>query len=403
MTVPDVTHQVRARVIRDSAEALDVASQLAQQFAEEAAVRDAQRILPWQEVHELSMSGLLGISIPAEHGGAELPIRTVSEVFRLLAAGDPNIAQIPQSHFVYVNVLRENGTASQRARFFTEVLAGKRFGNAQAEAGAPTPQDISTRLVPDDDGNFLLVGTKNYTTGALFADWVTVLAKDERGLLKVAYVPASADGVTVVDDWEGMGQRTTASGSVILDCVRVPASNVVPHHLTFTRPQIHGALAQVLHAAIDVGIAGAALEEAIRFVRTKSRPWRDSECEHAWEDPLLIQRFGELSIKLRAAESLLGTASEAVDTARASLSGESAAEASIAVASAKAFAEPVALEVADAMFEVSGTRASLERENLNRHWRNARTHTLHDPVRWKTQHVGRYVLNGTLPPRTGQI
>ena len=402
LTEPPVADR-QAHVIRDSREALDAAARLAQEFAERAAERDAQRTLPWQEVHELSASGLLGITVPRENGGADLPVRTVAEVFRRLATGDPNIAQIPQSHFVYINVLRENGNARQRAFFFAEVLAGKRFGNAQAEKGTASPQEISTRLVPFGDGGFLLEGTKSYATGALFADWITVLAKDERGELKVAYVPADAEGVEVVDDWAGMGQRTTASGTVRLDSVRVPPEHVVAHHLTFTRPQVHGAFAQVLHAAIDVGIAGAALEEAVRFVRTKSRPWGDSGCTEAWEDPLLIQRFGELGIRLRAAESLLDSAAGEVDAARQSLSGESAAAASIAVASAKAFAEPVAIELTNALFEVSGTRSSLESANLNRHWRNARTHTLHDPVRWKTQHVGRYVLNGTPPPRNGQI
>lgn len=402
LTRPGVAER-QAHIIRDSAEALEVATRLAQEFAERADERDAQRILPWQEVHKLSASGLLGITVPAEDGGADLPARTVVEVFRRLATGDPNLAQIPQSHVVYINVLRENGNAAQRKFFFSEVLAGKRFGNAQAEKGTASPQEISTRLVPVGDGGFLLKGTKSYATGALFADWITVLAKDERGELNVAYVPADAEGVEVVDDWAGMGQRTTASGTVRLEGVRVPAEHVVAHHLTFTRPQLHGAFAQALHAAIDVGIAGAALDEAVRFVRSKSRPWGDSGCTHAWEDPLLIQRFGELSIRLRAAESLLDAAAEEIDTARESLRDESAAAASIAVASAKAFAEPVAIELTNAVFEVSGTRSSLDSANLHRHWRNARTHTLHDPVRWKTQHVGRYVLNGTLPPRNGQI
>lgn len=394
---------VSPRIIRESDEALEVAATLAKQFVAGAAERDAHRILPWQELHELSLSGLLGITVPVEHGGAELPIRTVAEVFRLLASADPSIAKIPQSHFVYLNVLRENGTAAQCAQFYGEALRGKRFGNAQAESGARTAGDINTRLVPDSDGSFLLHGQKSYATGALFADWITVLAKDERGRSQVAYVPADAEGVDVTDNWEGMGQRTTASGTVTLSSVRVPAAHVVPHHLTFSRPQVHGALAQVLHTAIDVGIASAALDDAVGFVRTKSRPWTDSGCDNAWDDPLLIQRFGELAIKLRAAKSLLDSAAEAVDSARKSLQGESAAAASIAVASAKAFAEPVALDITSALFELSGTRSSVESANLNRHWRNARTHTLHDPVRWKTQHVGRYVLNGTLPPRAGHI
>jgi alkylation response protein AidB-like acyl-CoA dehydrogenase len=200
-----------------------------------------------------------------------------------------------------------------------------------------------------------------------------------------------------------MGQRTTASGTVRLDAVPVPADRVLPHHLTFRGPQLHGAFAQLLHAAIDAGIAGGALAEAARFVRTKSRPWFESGADTAVEDPLLAQRFGELALHVRTAEALLKEAARTVDTAREHLTDDSAAEASIAVAAAKVRAAEAAVEVASALFEVSGTRSALDSLNLHRHWRDARTHTLHDPVRWKVQHIGRYVLDGTRPPRHGLL
>jgi SfnB family sulfur acquisition oxidoreductase len=393
----------RVNVIRDDAEALRVARELAAQFAEGAAERDASRRLPRAELDRLSRSGLLAITVPAAHGGADVRAETLAEVVRLLAAADPNIAQIPQSHFVYVNVLRQQGTAEQQKFFFGEVLAGRRFGNAQSEAGTKHVQDYRTRLTAADGGGFRLNGTKYYSTGALFADWIPVLALADGDALHVAYVPRSAPGLTIVDDWNGMGQRTTASGTVKLVDVAVPAEHVVPHHLTFTGPQLHGAVAQLLHTAIDVGIAGAALTDAVHFVRTKSRPWFESGYDTAAEDPLLIQRFGELAIRVRAAEALLAEAGRAVDRARADLTDDSAAAASIAVAAAKAYADGAAVELASAVFEVSGTRSSVDSLNLHRHWRNARTHTLHDPVRWKVQHIGRYVLNGTRPPRHGLL
>ncbi|AWS45954.1 SfnB family sulfur acquisition oxidoreductase [Streptosporangium sp. 'caverna'] len=392
-----------AHVIADDAEALAVARDLAAEFAVEAAERDAKRRLPGPELDRLSASGLLAITVPREYGGAEVGARTVAEVFRLLAVADPNIAQIPQSHIVYVNVLLQQGTAEQREFFLGEVLAGRRFGNAQSETGTKHVQDYRTRLVPSANGDFMLRGTKQYSTGALFADWIPVLARHQDDTLHVAYVPRDAPGLTVIDDWAGMGQRTTASGTVRLDDVPVPASRVVPHHLTFTGPQLHGALAQLLHAAIDVGIAGGALEEAAEFVRTKARPWFESGLANAADDPLVIQRVGELAVKVRAAEALLDAAGRAIDAARADLTDTSAGAASIAVATAKAYVDPVAVELGNAIFELGGTRSSLEELNLNRYWRNARTHTLHDPARWKIQHIGRYVLNGQLPPRHGLL
>jgi len=395
--------RAHAHVIPDRDEALEVARGLSDEFAAGAAERDAERSLPVAEVQRLSASGLLGITVPREHGGAGVGAVTWAEVFRLLAAGDPNLAQIPQSHFVYINVLKQQGTPAQQAFFFAEVLAGRRFGNAQSEAGTKHLQDIRTRLSRADGGGYLLSGVKSYSTGALFADWIPVLARGEDDELYVAYVPADAPGVEVVDDWDGMGQRTTASGTVRLEQVPVARDRVVPHHLTFRGPQLHGAQAQLMHAAIDVGIAGAALVEAVAFVREKSRPWFEADVERAAEDPLLIQRFGELSVRLRGAEALLRQAAEKIDRALGELTEESAAEASIAVASAKVAADGAAVELAGALFEVSGTRSALDSLNLHRHWRNARTHTLHDPVRWKVQHIGRYVLNGTPPPRHGLL
>ncbi|MGW2824714.1 SfnB family sulfur acquisition oxidoreductase [Streptomyces sp. NPDC001443] len=392
-----------AHVIADDAEALAVAAALADEFRAGAADRDRERRLPTAELARLSASGLLAVTVPAEHGGADVSALTLAEIFRLLGSADGSLAQIPQNHFVYANVIHRQGSEEQQKFFFAELLAGRRFGNAQSEAGTRHVQDLRTRLRPRPDGSYLLTGVKHYCTGALFADWIPVLALAEDDRPHVAYVPRDADGLTVIDDWDGMGQRTTASGTVRLDGVAVPADRVLPHHLTFQGPQLHGATAQLLHAAIDVGIARGALAEAVEFVRTKSRPWFESGLDTAAEDPLLIQRFGELALLERAAQALLREAARAVDTARGHLTDESAAEASVAVAAAKVSAAEAAVTVADALFEVSGTRSALNELNLHRHWRDARTHTLHDPTRWKIQHIGRYVLNGTLPPRHGLL
>jgi SfnB family sulfur acquisition oxidoreductase len=393
-----------AHVISSRGEAPRTAAELAPEIRAGAAARDQNRVLPHEQLAALSASGLLGIFVPAEHGGADADVATVTEVFRILAAADPNVAQIPHSHFVYVNMLRHHGTPEQQAFFFADVLNGKRLANAQSEIGTKHVQEIRTTLLPQPGGGYLLSGVKGYCTGALFADWIAVLAHlGPDGPLHVAYVEASAPGVTVVDDWDGLGQRTTASGTVRLDDVVVGADRIVPYHLTFTGPQLYGAFAQVLHAAIDTGIAAAALEDAVDFVRTKTRPYPDAQVDRAADDPLVAQRIGELAIQVRSAEAVLAAAAGEVDAARARLTADSAARASIAVATARAVSTRVSVEVTSALFEVGGTRSALARLDLDRHWRNARTHTLHDPVAWKVQHIGRYTLNGTPPPRHGQL
>ncbi|HEV3046475.1 MAG TPA: SfnB family sulfur acquisition oxidoreductase [Solirubrobacteraceae bacterium] len=393
-----------AHRIASDAEALARAGALVRPIAAGAAERDRDRVLPAAEIELLSREGLLAITVPARFGGAEVSARTLAEVVRLLASADPNVAQIPHSHFVYLELVRQLGTPAQQQLLFGEVLAGRRLANAQSEARSKTIVDIRASLRPGRPGQLVLDGEKFYCTGSLLAHRLMVLAKDDAGRTWVAIVPADAPGVSVVDDWAGMGQRTTASGTVKLERVSVPEELAIPHHRLFKRPQVYGARAQLLHAAIDVGIACGALEEACELVRATSRPWFEAGVERACEDPLLIQRVGELEIDLRAARALLGEAARTIDEVeRAGVDEPGSARASIAVAACKAFADRVGVQTASALFELCGTRSAAEGLGLHRHWRNARTHTLHDPVRWKLQHVGRYTLNGTLPPQHGQL
>lgn len=403
-------HRPRSAVpVLTADEAVTVARDLGAELAAGAAERDARRQLPEAEVERLTASGLLAITVPAAFGGADLPAPVVTEVFRILATGDPNVAQIPHSHFVYVNALRHNGDVAQQSFFFGEVLAGKRFGNAQSEVGSKHVRDHSTTLHPDGPGRWRLEGAKGYATGALFADWIPVLAHlgtlpdSSGGPLHVAWVERTAPGVTVIDDWNGMGQRTTASGTVRLQSVDVPEHRVMPYHLTFEGPQTYGAFAQVLHAALDAGIARAALSDAGEFVTSKSRPYPDAGVERAADDPLVVHAFGEMEVAVRGAEALLAEAARAVERADADLTEETAGHASLAVAAARAATSQASVDVASRLFEVAGTRSALDSLNLNRHWRNARTHTLHDPAAWKVQHLGRWAVDGTLPPNHGQL
>ena len=385
-------------------EAIALAAELSAAFGRGAAERDARRILPLAELDRLSAAGLLAITVPSRYGGAGVPVATLVEVVRLLSAGDPNIGQIPHSHFVYLNQMRLRGTDAQQKWLFGEVLAGRRIGNAQSETGTKHVRDIRTTLFADGPGRWRLEGRKFYATGALLAHRIPVLAHlGPDGPLHVAWVDRHASGVEVADDWNGLGQRTTASGSVLLTGVSVTDEQITPYASTFDGPQTYGSFAQVLHAAIDAGIARAALTDAASFVREKSRPYPDAQVLRAADDPLVVQAFGEIELAVRSAEALLSAAADAIDRADAALTASSAADASLAVAAARASTTAAALEASGRLFEVAGTRSAAAGLGLDRHWRNARTHTLHDPAAWKVQHLGRWAVDGTPPPNHGQV
>ena len=401
------TVELRAAIPASQDEALAIATELAAAFRDGAARRDAELILPGDEVEEMTRRGLYGLTVPAWLGGPDLPMSAVAEVLRILATGDPNLAQLPHSHYVYVNLLRCCGSRDQQRELLSAVRDGARFGNAQAEAGTRTPDQIRTSIVPDGSG-YVITGEKFYCTGAWFAHIIPVLARGQDGAAYAVFVPRTARGLTVLDDWAGLGQRTTASGTVRLEGVRVGPGAVVARDPVFGGPTTDGAFAQLMHAAIDAGIARGALDEAAAFVRAKARPWFEAGVDKAADDPLLVQRAGELAVTVRAAETLLADAGRQLDAAEGEraagrLDAQQAGAASIAVAIAKAAADRAAVDTASALFELGGTRSAAAGLNLDRHWRNARTHTLHDPVRWKLQHIGRWTLTGTPPPRHGQL
>ena len=396
-----MTHSTSVPVIRDDAEALRVARTLAADFAASAPARDRDRRLPHAEVSQASASGLWAVTVPRQHGGADVSAGTLAEVIATLAEGDGSLGQIPQNHFYAVEVLRAGGSPEQRHFFFARALEGQRFGNALAEVGA---RDFKRRTrLTRGPGPWRIDGQKFYCTGALYAHWIPTLVVAEDEVQYLAFVPRDAAGVTVTDDWDGFGQRTTGSGSVAFERVPVEPDWVVPFGASFARPTSIGPVAQIMHAAIDLGIGRAALAATLDVLRDRARPWIDSGVARAADDPLTLQGVGEVSLRLRAAEALLRRAGRAVDVARAAPDEDSVARASIAVAEARILTTEAGLLAGTRLLEYGGASATGTDDGFDRHWRDVRTHTLHDPNRWKYQAVGRYHLTGECPPRHGAI
>lgn len=391
-------------VIPDDASALAVARTLAETFIASAAARDLDRELPFEEVERFTRSGLWAITVPKAYGGTGVSSATVAQVIAIVSAADGSLGQIPQNHFHALEVLRNGGSEGQKRALYARVLAGERFGNALAEIGQ-RDHVRRTRLARDGDGWFV-EGRKYYCTGSLFAHRIPTLVEAEeegRAVTHLVFVPRDAPGVTLVDDWDGFGQRLTGSGSVVFDRVPVEPDWVVPYSASMERPTAIGSFAQILHAAIDLGIGRGAFAETLPFVRDRARPWIDAGVARAGDDPLTLQAIGEVRVRLNAAEALLERAGRFVDRAREAPDAETVAAASVAVAEARSASHRAGLLAANKLLELGGTSATDRAEALDRYWRNVRTHTLHDPVRWKHHWIGAYHLNGRHPPRYGAL
>jgi len=396
--VPGVARPTEpAHIVSTDAEAIEIAHRLAAQFITGASERDRERRWPVEELDTYSQSGLWSLNVPKKFGGPELSYATISKVIEIISAADPSIGQITQNHIGVVAAIRTTSDEAQQQLLFAEVLKGTRFGNAFSEFKSKRAAEFETKWT--DAGDHVIVnGQKFYSSGALLAHLVPIVAVDDEGRAWYAIADRDAEGLTVIDDWSAIGQRTTLSGTVLLDHVKVPKTHLVPGYKGFDKPTADGPVFQIIQAAVDTGIAKNAIDDTIAFVKNSTRPWIDSGLDHASQDPYTIQAIGDLTIRLHAAEALVERAGYAVDRAVENPTAETVAAAQLAVAESKVLSTEVAIAATNKLFELGGTRSTLEVHNFDRHWRNARTHTLHDPVRWKYAIVGNHALNGINPP-----
>lgn len=383
------------------------AEAIAREISSGALERDQERILPVLQMELVKEARLHALRVPAAYGGPEASWLTTARVFLLLAEGDPNVAQAIQSQGVFIETLRADAPAGLRTRLLRTIAAGALVTNAVAERGGPFYGDART-TIREADGGFRLDGTKYYATGSAFAEFLFVSAKNEAGADVTAVIPSDRAGVTIVDDWNGFGQRTTASGTVKLEAVAVAPDEVFIPVAASARRWHAQAAAQVMHAAIDGGIARAAFEDALLLCREHGRPLREAGVARATDDPYVLEAIGAMSTEVEVAVALVERGARLLDRAAdAFFAGEQdeAADvaASIAVGQARIATAEAALSVSERLFEVANATGSDRRLGLDRHWRNARAHTTHDPLSYKFKFIGDFLLNGRIPPATAKF
>ncbi|MGO1948453.1 MAG: acyl-CoA dehydrogenase family protein [Mycobacteriaceae bacterium] len=329
-------------------------------------------------VIRLKHSGLLAATVPARLGGPEYPASAIAEAFRILAGGDGSLGQIPQSHMTFSRWLFDGSHPGTEQHWADRLLGGTLIANAQAER----------EPVILDDG--VLNGRKIFCTGSIYADVVVVTARrpgEDTQSLGV-FLPVDTPGLRVVDDWSALGQEFTGSGTVEFDNVAVDEQDVRAFDDALTLPG-YGVFAQLLHAAIDVGIAGAALDATLELTAS------------ADPDPLTAHLAGELVAQRFAAEAVVEKAGRALDDLWEG--NADPATVSLQVAAAKVTTGRLTVDLASRIFELTGTRGTAANSDLDRHWRDLRTHTLHERRRDKLAVIGRAALTGQDPELGPQL
>ncbi|MFD0484030.1 acyl-CoA dehydrogenase family protein [Kineococcus sp. GCM10028916] len=374
---------------------LDAARDVANHLALDALERDRANAEPFAEAELLRKAGLPNVLLPATIGGAGLPWSVALEVVREIARADGSIAQLLAYH--YVNAHNLVWVADDAGR--------RRWGVPTAEnqwlwGDSVNPVDPDLQLVRDGDG-YRLRGTKNFSTGASVGDVTVVGGLTDTGEDLLVVVPREAEGFVKGGDWDNLGQRLSASGSVRFDDVRVDPDAVLGSAST------SGAFGSLVTPAIQaafghfyLGVTRGALEAAAEYTRTSSRPWLLSDVQKAVEDPYVLATYGRLVARLRAAEALGRSVGESLSQAHergGDLTWAERGEVAEEIAALKVVSSDLALEATSAIFEVTGARASSNRFGFDRFWRNVRTHTLHDPVQYKAREVGDHFLTGAHP------
>lgn len=383
-----------ARLANEAA-AIGAARRVADAIRPLALDRSRESELPRIQLDLLSESGVTAIAVPRDLGGIGASIETIVETVRIISEADGGIGQILQLHNVMIAGILSSPDEAQRRFFAPKILDGERFGNALAEIGGKNKLDTKTALTPRPAGGYFLNGRKFYSTGCYLADWISVGVLTKDGGRGSVIVPRDAAGLTVLDDWRAIGQRNTMSSTVIFENVVVPAYAAPrprkPLRTGLTR-------AQILHAAIDTGIARGALDAAVAYLRDHARAWIESGEDRITDEPHVIKQVGEFAAAVHAAEIVLRHAARTFDRQLADPASDALqTEAILAVAHARVQSDKASLLVGAQLFDLLGASAVQEKYNLDRFWRNARAHTTHDPIRWRLHAIGNHALNDATP------
>lgn len=364
-------------------------------IAEGAVAREQGRTLAHDEVAALQAERFGALRLPVELGGYGATVRQQFRLLVDLAAAESNLPQALRVHWWYVDDLLLAAPGPDRDARLAAVAAGRLVGNAITEPGVGAIDRYRTTLTPDGDG-YRLDGTKYYSTGSLYADQILVAA-DLDGERVSVLVDGDAEGVAQHDDWDGFGQRLTASGTTVFTGVAVPADRVLgPGYGTEGRGWGTSYL-QLVQLAVLAGIARRATDDVSAWVRERTRTFTHAPADLPRHDPLVQQVIGRLSAAAWSSRALVLTIAEQLDEVLAA-GGEDAAlldRVELDVAHAQAAVIPAVLDATTQLFEVGGASITSEKLRLDRHWRNARVISTHNPLIYKLQTVGDHVLNGT--------
>ncbi|WP_328396150.1 acyl-CoA dehydrogenase family protein [Nocardia sp. NBC_00416] len=362
--------------------------------------RDAHRENPHDLVRALGRAGFGALRVPEQYGGGGVSLTELTELLLELATADSNFPQILRAHFLYTEALLHAPESDDRTRWLRRIGSGDLFGGAYTERTASNRTHFGTSIATRDDRR-IVDGAKYYSTGSLYADWIITAGEAENGVTHVV-VAAHAPGVELVDDWNGFGQRLTASGTTRFTDVDITDTPQLPDGLA---PGSYGtSLAQFWHIVALAGIARRLHADVVDYVRERKRYFSQGAALLPRADPVVQSVVGEIGAAKFVAETVARRIGAALADLDASVTTGTVTEAEydaveIDVYRAQVSVIDTVLAATGRAFDVGGASALGADKGWDRHWRNARTLASHNPTPHRLVSIGDYDLNTTSPFR----
>ncbi|MDP4804242.1 MAG: acyl-CoA dehydrogenase family protein [Candidatus Nanopelagicales bacterium] len=377
-----------------------VAEEVGVAIAKDALERDKDSIRPFAALQLVRESGLANLLVPTAFGGHGGHWATAFLMTRIIARYDASVAQLLGYHYVnQACVVFYGPDEAQQAQWLAR-SAEKNL--LWSDSFNPVSPDL--KIVADGD-NYLMSGLKRFATGASVTDVVIGGGVAEGGAYDGQVIVFAVDtnraGVEHLDDWDHLGQRSSASGSVRYTNVVITPEDIFGIDVGEPFSSVVTPGVQLLFGNIYLGIAEGALAQAKELTLARSNAWFLSGVDRYSEDPITHRVFGELVARTVAVEALADRVNRQYESAIAiggATTEEDRARIEIAVAQLKVISTEVGLEVSSRVFEVTGASATKMSYGLDIFWRNIRTHSLHDPVDYKKIEVGANFLTGAVQP-----
>ena len=163
-------------------------------IAEGAVERERSRTLPFEPIKWLKQAGFGAVRVPVEFGGPGASLPQLFQLLIELAAADSNVTQALRGHFAFVEDRLNAQAFSPQNAWFERFVAGELVGNAWTEVGDVKIGQVITRISRQGE-QWVANGTKFYSTGSLFADWIDLYAqRDDTGADVIAAVRVQQPG-----------------------------------------------------------------------------------------------------------------------------------------------------------------------------------------------------------------